>query len=133
MYKYAWNLELGDGVNINKKVALKYYKMAAEKGNVKSMVKCAEMTYYGKGVPENKKTAIKYYKMAADAGDVFSMFTCGIIFTDGDDEIPESYKEATKYFKMGADKGDEKCNEMYQILIEKENGTVASSKCCMLI
>lgn len=62
-------LDNGDGVPINKKKAIEYYKKAADSGNVDGMVNYAYKLFNGDGVPTNKEESIKYYEMAAKNGN----------------------------------------------------------------
>ncbi|KAK8888717.1 hypothetical protein M9Y10_033451 [Tritrichomonas musculus] len=65
----------GDGIDMNKEEACKYYKLLADNGNVSCAAYLANMLYNGNGVPENKSEAAEYFKLAADLGDDDSMYT----------------------------------------------------------
>jgi TPR repeat protein len=58
--------------------AIKYYKMAIEKGNREAMFNLATLYYYGRGIKEDSSEAIKYYKMASDNGHILSMYNLGL-------------------------------------------------------
>ncbi|KAI9144152.1 hypothetical protein BKA69DRAFT_1054815 [Paraphysoderma sedebokerense] len=45
--------------------AFQYYKMAAEKGHEKAMIKAAEMALHGRGIPKNLKLSSHFYFLAA--------------------------------------------------------------------
>lgn len=61
----------------NKQIAAKYFKKAADLGNVPSMLKFGFMLWKGYGVKENKKEARKYFDIAisrVNNGDKFEYF-----------------------------------------------------------
>ena len=60
-------------MNKNKKVAAKYYKLAADRDNTFSMRCYAFMLYEGDGIEENKEEAARYFKPAEDKGDTESI------------------------------------------------------------
>ena len=63
-------LDNGEGVAMNKKEACRYFKMAADKGDITAMKNYGFMLEDGEGVAMNKEEASRYYKMAADKGDI---------------------------------------------------------------
>ena len=69
MSNYGYMLETGDGVEVNKSEAVKYFKMSADKGYNWAMNNYANKLFYGEGIAVNKSEAIKYYKMAAEKGN----------------------------------------------------------------
>ena len=94
----------------NKDEAIKYYKMAIEKGNVDAMNNYAILIEN-----ENKDEASKYYKMAIEKQYVRSMYNYAILIQN------ENKDEAIKYYKMAIEKGDIGSMNNYAILIENEN------------
>ncbi len=61
-----------------KKIALTYYKKAAQKGNIDAPYKIGDLynySFYDKD--KNMKEALKWYKKAADAGNKTAMHTMG--------------------------------------------------------
>lgn len=97
MYIYACALYNGDGIEINKEEAAKFFKMSADKGNVKSMKKYAYMLKHGDGIPVDKKRAYFYFKNAADNYDKYAMNTYAILLhrCNGDkSEVIEHFKDA---------------------------------------
>ncbi|KAK8840227.1 hypothetical protein M9Y10_031172 [Tritrichomonas musculus] len=69
----------GDGVPVDKTEASKYYKNAADKGDVSSMNKYTAIIFNGDGVPANKEEGLKYFHIAAEKGDVDAMCKYGEI------------------------------------------------------
>ena len=75
--------EDGKGVEQNWEEAMKYYKMAFEKGNVYTMNNLGYMYQNGNYVEQNDGKAIKYYKMAVKKGDSVAMYNLGSIYEKG--------------------------------------------------
>ena len=149
-------LDEGDGIPLNKKEAIKYYKRAAGKGDPRSMThygnillkgdemyvkeeaakyfkiateamfNYANMKLNGIGVPVNKEEAVIYYKMAADIGHIKSMVCYSTILYEGDG-VPVNKEEAAKYIKMAADKGERKAMMTYSMLLVKGDGVPANN------
>ena len=65
MIKFALLLYAGDGIETNKKEAARYYKLAADKGNIDAMVNYAFMLEEGDGIEKNEKEAARYFKLAS--------------------------------------------------------------------
>ena len=63
MFDYALKLYTGKDVDLNKKEAAKYYKMAADLGQSEAIHNYAMMLKKGEGIKVNKKEARKYMKM----------------------------------------------------------------------
>lgn len=74
-YKYFL---YGNGVNENKSVASKYFKIAADNGIIEAM------KIYGDGVLTNKREALKFIKILADKGDSVSLYLYGRHLFSGD-------------------------------------------------
>ena len=66
MREYANMLSEGDGIEMNKKEAARYYKLAADKGDTESMNKYSEMLSKGNGIEKNLKEAARYLKLASN-------------------------------------------------------------------
>ena len=75
--------------------AYKYYKMAADAGNVKAMTKVASFLYDAIGVEKNNEESQIYYRRAAKLGDPDAMRV--VAFTSNDDA------EKFKYYKLSAE------------------------------
>ena len=59
----------GDGIQKNLLEAVRYFKMGADKGNVRAMKNYAYMLMNGIGIPVNKVEAYRYLKMAKNNGN----------------------------------------------------------------
>ena len=61
--------ENGDGVEQNYEEAAKWWRLAAEQGNVKAQYNLGCSYEDGKGVEQNHEEAIKWYRLAAEQGE----------------------------------------------------------------
>ena len=101
-------LELGNmyfngiGVSENKADAVKYYKMAADKGNKQAQLQIGNMYFDGIGVLENKADAVKYYKMAAEQGSKEAQKRLGYMYGKGIG-VTKNSAESNKYDSMELD------------------------------
>jgi len=96
--------ETGKGVEQDYEEAIKYYKMAIEKGNGKAMNNLGRIYYNGDYAEQNYEEAIKYYKMAIEKGEEHAMNNLGIMYEHGHG-VEQNYEEAIKYYKMAIEKG----------------------------
>lgn len=53
---------------MNKKEAVRYLKLEADKGNIDAMFNYGLMQYDGDRIQVDKEEAVQYYKKAADKG-----------------------------------------------------------------
>ena len=73
MYQY------GQGVPQDYKEAEKWYRLAAEQGNLDAQIRLAFGYYFGEGIPRDHEEAAKWYRLAADQGDETGQFWLGFI------------------------------------------------------
>ncbi len=68
MGNLGYMYHVGYGMAKNGEEAVKWYKKAADYGNVYALGQLGEMYELGSGVPKDPTEAIKWYKKAADQG-----------------------------------------------------------------
>ena len=108
----------GDGINTNFELAFKYYKRAAEKGNVEASYNLGMLFQAGIGVPENIAEAIKWYENAALKGHVESQVSLGKVYTVGRQTL-QDFERAHKWFNIAASKGHKKATILRNRLTSK--------------
>lgn len=59
------------------KIALKYFKKAADKGDVKALRRCADIYFFGQGIQQNFAEAIRLYSQATNGRDLRSINRLG--------------------------------------------------------
>ena len=98
-------LQIKIDIDKNSEEAIKWFKMATDKGDAKAMNNLGVMYQNGDGIDKNSEEAIKWFKMAANKGDAKAMIRLGDMYRTGDN-IDKNSKEAVKWYKMTANNGD---------------------------
>jgi len=101
----------GEGVTKNLEEALKWYRMAAEKGNTSAMYNLGDAYLKGEGVTKNLEEAVKWYRMAADKGDDAAMYSLGYAYANGEG-VTKNYQEAINWYRMAINKELSEKSEM---------------------
>ena len=69
--------ETGDGVDKDEAEAVKWYRRAAEQGNVQAMIELGKCYTFGIGVRKNRATAFQWLRKAAEHGHEKAMILLG--------------------------------------------------------
>lgn len=85
--------DYGQGVPQNYGEAIRWYRLAANKGDDWSMGRLGALYDLGLGVSKNKTEALRWQRMAADRGNAVAMAAVGGAYYDGL-EVPQSYEDA---------------------------------------
>ena len=86
--------------------AIKYYELAADKGNIEAQWKLYIIYSQGEYIEENLKLAIKWLKRAALGEKTIAQCTLGRIYYFGCSELAQDEIEAVSWYKKAAQKGD---------------------------
>lgn len=127
VYKYRAIRSNNYGVKRNRREAARYFKKAADLGDVRSMRKYRSMLYDGDGIEKDRKTAAFYFKIDADQGDVASISQYATMLYLGDG-VDKDLNEAVRYFKLAVDKGDRFAIRMFAYLYQTGNGVKLNLK-----
>jgi TPR repeat protein len=115
---YGCRLRDGDGVPRDYANAARYFKMAADRGNVEGMINYGLCLENGQGVPEQDMAeAAKYYRRAMDAGDAWGMF-CYADMLEFGKGVPKDPPRAAQLYKLAADSGHDRAQSKYGIVLE---------------
>jgi hypothetical protein len=87
------------------KTAVKWYRLAAEQGNVAAQYNLDLMYAKGQGVPQYDKTAVKWWTLAAKQGNADAQSALGFMYHKGEG-VPQDNKTAVKWYKLAAKQGD---------------------------
>ena len=71
--------ETGAGAVENKAKAVKWYRRAAEQGNVDAQYSLGDMYARGDGVPEDDAEAVKWLRLAAEQDHADAQFSLDIM------------------------------------------------------
>jgi len=93
------------GVPMDRAVAAKWYRKAAEQGFAKAQNRLGFLYDLGLGVPENDVEAVKWYRKAAEQGFAKAQCNMGVIYDSGTG-VSKDYAEAVKWFRKAVEQGD---------------------------
>jgi TPR repeat protein len=104
---HAAQLELGRiaANNGDYDEAAKWYRKAADQGNVGGQHDLAVLYIYGTGVTQDYAEAVKLFSLAAAQGDVESQYSLGLRYLKGD-HVTQNFNEAARFFGMAAEQGN---------------------------
>jgi len=85
--------------------AFRWYRSAAERGNVDAQIQVAYMYQQGDGVPKDGAQALEWYRKAAEQGSARAGRYIGEAFHFGYG-IPKNLEEAVRWYKWAAEEGD---------------------------
>jgi uncharacterized protein len=86
--------------------AVKWYRMAANQGDVKAQVNLGNMSANGLGVAQDYSDATRWYRLAADQGLASAQFNLGLMYDNGKG-VAQDYVLALMWFNLAAGQGNE--------------------------
>ncbi|MCO6498607.1 MAG: sel1 repeat family protein [Chitinophagaceae bacterium] len=117
-----------NGLREDKEKAIKWYRMAAQNGDVSSMRYLGIQFNYDPKL-QNKDSTIYWYQKAAELGDSLSTWDLIKLYTA--DNTYDNYVEAAKWYKSLADRGDTLAASQYRQIAKAiqdyEKGLASSS------
>lgn len=93
------------GFALDAREAIRYYKLAADQGNLKAVTNLAMMYRKGEGIPADASEAVRLFKLAVTEGDMLAATNLGIMYLKGEG-IPVDAPEAARLFQMAAAEND---------------------------
>ena len=105
----------------NNKEAVKWYRLAADQGNLDAQIELGVMYYHGDRVSQDHAEAAKLYRLAADQGDGAAQFNLGLLYANGEG-VPQDDVEAAKWYRLAADHGDEYAPKNLGIMYKEGTG-----------
>ena len=95
-----------EGVAQNYRIAFRWYKAAAEHGEVGAQVAIGTMFTVGKGVKQDFSEAFKWFNKAARQGNGNAQIGLGTLYAEGLG-IEQDYAKSYAWHKLAAKQGDE--------------------------
>ena len=95
----------GEGVPQDYKLAVEWYRIAAEQGEARAQSNLGYMYDQGKGVPQDYKLAVEWYRKAAEQGNAQAQFNLGYMYAGGKG-VPQDYKLAVEWHRKAAEQGN---------------------------
>ena len=93
------------GVSQDAAEALKWYRKAAEQGNVRAQYHLGYCYFKGQGVAQDYVEAFRWYREAAEQGDADAQSDLGLCYDRGRG-VESSQTEAVKWWRRSANQGD---------------------------
>jgi TPR repeat protein len=121
--------EDGSGVRADPEQAAKWYKLAAEKGNIGAQRQLGILYYSGKLGPEEsgKKAGVVWFRQAAEGGDIYSQNQLGEYY--GDDDNPDrNLSQASMWRQKAAEQGDAAAQAVLGWYYEEGKGVPKDNK-----
>jgi TPR repeat protein len=82
--------------------AVKWYRLAADQGNLEAQSRLGSMYESGVvGVPQDYTEAVKWYRLAADQGDAKAQFNLAQMYENGWG-VPQDYITAHMWFNVSS-------------------------------
>lgn len=89
--------------------AFKWYRLAAEQGNIYSQISLGQAYRYGRGTKQNYSEAIKLFQGAAENGSPthirIAAYSLGTMHDNGEG-VQRDFAQARKWYLMAAEQGD---------------------------
>ena len=98
-------LRSGKGVTKNETEAVKWYRKAAEQGNVHAQNRLGFSYLKGNGVAKNATEAVKWLRKVAEQGDAVAQNALGYCHEQGNG-VAKNYEEALKWYRKAAGQGN---------------------------
>ena len=99
-YKRGNAYFFGKGVSQDYSEAVRWWKLAAERGHVRAQNNLGSAYYHGKGVRRNYVAATRYWRLAAKRGYVDAQFQLGSLY-----DKRQNYREAYIWYSIAASSG----------------------------
>ena len=108
----------GEGVESNKKEAVKWLQKAAVRGHVQAAYSLAVIYDKGDGIPQDQQEAVKWYRKAAEKGHALSQFNLGLMYTNGEG-VEKNHTEAVKWLRKAARQKNVNAQKLLRVMGEK--------------
>lgn len=95
----------GNGVEPNLETALKFYQMAADKGDEHAQVNLGEAYLTGRGMPQDNKKAFELFRMAAEKNEPYGLNNLALFYIEGI-EVEKNITKGIELLKRAAQLGN---------------------------
>ena len=105
LFKQGEAYSLGEGVVEDLSEAIRFYRLAAEKGHVGANLQLGNM--YDWGVPRAAQEyveAARFYRIAAEQGNIYAQFILGNMFREGKG-VAKDESQAQHFYRLAAAQG----------------------------
>jgi TPR repeat protein/serine/threonine protein kinase len=116
----------GSGVPQNYEEALKWYRKAAELGQLDAMNNIGVCYADGQGVPKDLEESVKWYRKAAEQGSAIAQRNVGLAYLNGEG-VSKNAKTAVGWYKKSAMQGDADAQYILGLSYTEGEGVAANS------
>jgi TPR repeat protein len=114
-------LARGEGISMNKSLAVHYYKLSADQGFAAAQYNYGFMLARGEGISMNKSLAVHYFKLSADQSFAEAQCYYGFMLASGEG-ISMNKSLAAHYYKLSADQGFAEAQYNYGFMLASGEG-----------
>jgi len=117
--------------DVDKYIALGWWKKSAELGNVTAQYQLGYAYYKGDGAPINSTEAARWFTKSAEQGNIQAQVSLADIYSANyfkDSEMQQNYSEAAKWYKEAAKQGDAKAQYKLGYIIYEGKGVTQDYK-----
>jgi TPR repeat protein len=104
-YRIGKAYENNGGTTHDYVMAVKWYREAADQGQVWAQVNLGNLYERGQGIAKDYAEAMVLYDKAAEQGDPTGQHNLGTMYYNGEG-VPKSYEKAAMLYRKAADQGD---------------------------
>ena len=97
--------DTGKGVRRDKKVARRWFGLAARNGNIHAIFNLAVLNDMGKDIRRNAPRAVRFYRQAALRGDLQAQANLAVMLLDGDG-VKRDTREGLRWLRKASQRGD---------------------------
>ena len=90
--------------------AVRWYRAAAEQGDVSAQYNLGVMYDNGESVPEDDAEAVRWFRAAAEQGDASAQYNLGFMYAIGEG-VPEEYVLAYAWMNLAGAQGHDGAQE----------------------
>ena len=105
----------GQGVSRDYAEAVKWFRLAAQQGNVEAQYDLGVMYTQGQGVPQDYAQSVKWFRLAAQQGFAKAQFNLGAMYNNGTG-VSKDYVRAHLWFDISAASGNTDANKILDLL-----------------
>ena len=97
---------------------MRWFRLAAEQGNVVGQRMLGAMYIGGQGVPPNGLEAVRWFRLAAEQGNIQAQGTLGIMYERGEG-VPKDAVTAYAWYSIAAAQGDESVQRFKESITQR--------------
>jgi TPR repeat protein len=111
----------GQGLPKDYRVAIQWYRRAAEQGDALAQFQLGVLYANGQGVRQNYEIAGQWYRRAADQGDAVAQFNLGVRYANGQG-VPQNDELAGRWYRRAAQQGHARAQSNLGVLYANGQG-----------